>query len=626
MAAPPQSRKARRRGKAAPVAPLPVAEQRLRRAQRVLLFVAAFAIPLIFSRNLMGSFAPPKALLLWLSGVLLVGVALSGVAITRRVSLGRSQVAGALGIFVTGMLVSMAASGAPLRGLFGSYDRHSGLLSYLCGIALLVTAATVLRQRDPTEGMRAHPAATLTKVLIATTVVVTGYGALQLLDYDPFGWTNSQTGSILISTMGNRNFVAGWLGTVGVLAVWGALTSTWGDWAKVGSGMLAVVVLVQVFLTDSAQGPLSWGVSMAAFAVVVISGQPKLRRWVMARAPKLIALAVLGVLLLGFLSTGGRPLAGARAGVQASAEDRGTLALAGLRMGLDEPLTGQGLELYLDHYHEHRPLSRSLTRNIQPAGDNAHNVAMQLFGGAGLLAFLGWWGWIGTVGLVLIRGLRELTGERRLLLGALGAAWVGYLTQSLVSIDMPHLLATGWLLAGAILAAAPPGRTFSTRLPSSAAWGVAALAVPVVVGGIFVLSIHLRAELAGATAARGPGGSPAEEVTARALELNTWEPRYPLRIARRASQLAEHERAADLYAEAIARNPRYTLAYYEGVRPLVALQRFDEAAAYWNRVVELAPETVQAMDEAVRFFERHGDQARADEIAAQAAAVRARGR
>jgi hypothetical protein len=41
---------------------------------------------------------------------------------------------------------------------------------------------------------------------------------------------------------------------------------------------------------------------------------------------------------------------------------------------------------------------------------------MQLFAGGGLLALLGWLGWVATVGLVLLAGLRSLTGERRLLL------------------------------------------------------------------------------------------------------------------------------------------------------------------------------------------------------------------
>jgi tetratricopeptide (TPR) repeat protein len=109
----------------------------------------------------------------------------------------------------------------------------------------------------------------------------------------------------------------------------------------------------------------------------------------------------------------------------------------------------------------------------------------------------------------------------------------------------------------------------------------------------------------------------------RTLELADWEPRYPLRIARRATDLGHHERAAALYARAIEINPRYTLAYYEGARALIQLGRIDEAAAYWEQVLALAPQTVQAYDEAAGFYASTGNPERAGEIAAEAAAIRA---
>jgi hypothetical protein len=625
MAAPTQSTRPGRSRRAQPPAlpPLPLAHARLHRALRGLLLTAAFAVPLLLTRNMMSAFAVPKSLLFWLLGGLVALTALAGLAITRRVTLARPAVSGALAVFSLGLLVGTAVSGAPLRALFGSYDRQAGLLSYAMGMVLLVAAAAALRQRDPNEDVAFHPAASLLRTIIAATAMVSGYGAIQGLGWDPLGWTASVVGSPIISTMGNRNFVAGYLAIGAVCALWGMVTTTWPDGYRVACGMLAFVTALVVLATTSAQGPIALAVGIIAFAVVVVTGKPAARAWFHARALPLLLAGLLGVGLVVFLSGEGRPLAGVRAGVEASAWDRFTLAQTGYAIGAERPLTGQGLELFLDHYHENRPLSRSLRQNIQPAGDNAHDVPMQLFAGGGLLALLGWLGWVATVGLVLLAGLRSLTGERRLLLGALGAAWVAYLMQSLVSIDIAPLLMTGWLLSGAILAVAPPGRTWSRPVPLAAALGAAVLAVPLLIAGLIGLSFPLRAELAGAVAARGADPVEAEIAAQRTLELAPWDPRYPLRIARRAREVGNSALSADLYAEAIARDPRYTLAYYEGAQALIDVSRIDEAAAYWERVIELAPTTTAMLDEAATFFAAIGRQDRAEEIAGYAAWVRA---
>jgi tetratricopeptide (TPR) repeat protein len=114
-------------------------------------------------------------------------------------------------------------------------------------------------------------------------------------------------------------------------------------------------------------------------------------------------------------------------------------------------LFGVGLDNYGSYFKEYRSVLYPLKYGFNLTSTNAHNGVIQQFATGGIF--------VGALNLAIIiliafrgfKALRAATGEKRIILGTLMAAWAAYQAQSFISIDNIGISIWGWVLGGAIL-------------------------------------------------------------------------------------------------------------------------------------------------------------------------------
>jgi tetratricopeptide (TPR) repeat protein len=199
---------------------------------------------------------------------------------------------------------------------------------------------------------------------------------------------------------------------------------------------------------------------------------------------------------------------------------------------------------------------------------------------------------VGLTGVVLVKAIRRSHGPDRLLVGAVGGAWVAYQVQSLVSIDTAPLAVLHWVLAGLIVAAAS-APTVGVHRPHRP-WGrIEAVVTTAVIGAVcLALVTPLRADVAARRALRLSAlgeHADAEASFERALRLDPWEPSYPLALARQRVARGDLAAALHAYNVAASRQPRGVAQTLEQASVADRAGRTTTARLEFRRAIELDP-------------------------------------
>jgi uncharacterized membrane protein YciS (DUF1049 family) len=113
--------------------------------------------------------------------------------------------------------------------------------------------------------------------------------------------------------------------------------------------------------------------------------------------------------------------------------------------------TGVGLDRYEPYFKLYREPGYSLKYGYEIGSSNAHNVVIQLFATGGIfvgITYLSLLGFVLVQGIRLVRGTR---GENQLIAMIFLSAWLGFQSQTLISIDNIGISVWGWLISGIIL-------------------------------------------------------------------------------------------------------------------------------------------------------------------------------
>lgn len=482
---------------------------------------------------------------------LLAGLAAARVVVVGDIGWRRHPVVPAAVALAVVALLASAWSPQPVVSLVGAYGRYAGGIGYAAAMVVLLAVVWTMRLRDLPR---------LVVALLVGTAVTVGYGALQLGGADPLTWDNPEFVGRVLGTFGNPDFAAAMLAIGLPLAAWGAVASGWNVAARTASGVLALGTVAAIAGTGELQG---WFAGLAGAAVLLVA-------WVLERPPHVrrVALPVtwavlgLGALVAVLDATGVGPLR--VISQQSTFRSRTLLWRTGWRQFVDAPLTGQGLDRYADVYNEFRPFEETLRRPLTAGSDAAHDVVLNLLAGGGIAMGLAFVALVAVVAWALVIGLRETEGADRLLVGALGGAWVAYQAQALVSVEIPPLLAVHALVAGGVVVAGTPPERVRHALPAgpAARWAVAPLGAVVVLASLWFGHALLRADLAlreGQKAVALGDVVTARAEFDRAIAAAPWEDQYPLLagVAQLNDQL-DQLRAPGLAALAVAleRNPR----------------------------------------------------------------------
>ena len=432
----------------------------------------------------------PKLFVLAAGGLALLPAALlrwrTGCATWSKTTL----VAGvAAALLVLWGLVSIIGSGAPIAvSLFGWWGRGDGWLALMGAVSLLLAAASL----TVPEVRRA-----ITWLLGGASVVAL-VGILQALGVEI---TGEGMGGAVTGLMGNTNFAAGYFAIMASLAVGRALRP--GQMAeRAWAGVLAVVLVVLAVLTDAVQGPAALAAGLVALFVLFALGHRGRFRVPLLAAAGVVVTVGAGLLVASFVGVG--PLTRLWSEETFAIRQEYWQSAWNIMNGL--PVFGTGPDGFARYVAEYRPESYVELLGPVLRVSAAHNIALQFGATMGWLALVLWLVVFVIAGVaLLIRALRPLPGTPAVALASVGGAFVAYLTQGLVSIDMLPLLATGWTVAGLALAVSradtprteptTPARPqrgqgrkpVASKTPTTPAWvpmtgGVLALAAAVLVG------------------------------------------------------------------------------------------------------------------------------------------------
>ncbi len=333
------------------------------------------------------------------------------------------------------VVCAIAGTSDTHRLLFGAFSRATGLLSYV-SMGLLALGAILGTRGAKFSGLY------IALAVLGTFEVL--YGLLQYFKVDPISWVNPY--NPVIGTLGNPNFMSACLGFVGVAMAAIALNKSQLLWARSCGGVLSLGAFLLGLASDSVQGPIAYAGGLAfLFGVWVWERKGKS---LIFMAYSSVSGAVLVVVLLGVARIG--PLADKL--YQYTLDVRSHYWRAAIKMMMDKPFTGVGVDSFGEHYRLVRDSQMVSKYGPQVFTNAAHSVPLQLGATVGIIALISY---VFLQLFVLYRGfvtLKRYPAHRIAIAGIIGA-WLAFQAQSLISIDQLGVAVWGWVLSGSIIGA-----------------------------------------------------------------------------------------------------------------------------------------------------------------------------
>ena len=373
----------------------------------------------------------PKLAVIVVGGFMCLGVLLAH----REIFSQRKYwpILGFAGVFLIDLvLVFFKAGTNPNQEFFGTNGRSTGLLAYVSFCSLLV-AATVSYSDELLERIK--------KVFLLAGALSIFYGLIQAFGLDPFPWANPY--SPVFGFLGNPNFQSSFLGLTAVFSLAIMLASYMRPPLLIGNAIYQVLALYVIYRTLSQQGFLVYAGGASIIFVLWI----RTSKLQILAIPAYVASA-LGFVMVALGSLNSGPLAGLL--YKTSVTYRGDYWRAGLKMGLDHPFFGVGLDSYGDWYRRTRTLEATLRRGPEITSNAAHNVLIDFFANGGFpLAII----YLCLLVLVLRSCYLVLNRTHTYNPAFIGlvAVWCAYQAQSIISLNQLGLAVWGWIFSGLII-------------------------------------------------------------------------------------------------------------------------------------------------------------------------------
>jgi hypothetical protein len=393
---------------------------------------AAFTAVFLISGSVTDPVNVPKFMSLGVFSLAALGIVLSS-SFTQIVK--TSKLLWLLGLlFVIFGLVSLLNTQSPLsQGVYGSYGRNNGYLTYVFLVAILLAASSFSRLKSFNSVLNAF---------FVTGLINTAYCLWAIVFGDFIGWSNPY-GEIL-GTFGNPNFIGAFLGMFFAGYFGYAIAKQSKKYFKYSALVVLPVVAIEIAASHAIQG------RVVGAAGVVIVGFFYLRSKFRPMATYIYVLLSSGaglLALLGALQIG--PLASLI--YKPSVSFRGQYWLAGWNTGQSHPFTGVGMDAFGDWYRRARDIQSLESPGVNVATNAVHNVPLDMFSFGGWPLFLTYLAIVGMGATSLFRLIKRNKTYDPILV-VLTTTWVGYQLQSLISINQIGLAIWGWVLTGTVIA------------------------------------------------------------------------------------------------------------------------------------------------------------------------------
>jgi O-antigen ligase len=508
------------------------------RFEEAVWLAAAGLIPLVVQPRSCAAFELPKAALLralvLLAGpfVLMRVLEGGGTPRQRRPRLWLALTVGPALAFGLAQVAATAASANPRLSLWGSFERHQGVLTSAAYLGVYLLVATGVRTRMQVDR--------LLRALAWGSMPVVVYGLVQALGLDPLAW-HTDAASPIVSTIGRANFFGSYLVLVAPVTAARAFLERRGRWAY------GLLLLLQFLLLGLTQARAAWLGAGAAVATGALAWAYGARNRRMAWATATAVVLVLGLLALLNWAEGPLSVLAALPGLDRLATlantDAGSTAArlaiwrATLPLIANRPWLGYGPETMRATFARVYPPQLVYYQGRQVIVDRAHNLWLDLGVAGGLVATLTFAALLFGAGWLIWRGLRDHRGRwERAVWTALAAAIAGHVVDLQFAFDLTASGTVTWLLLG--LVAAQETAAQGTAAQGRAAQGraaprpIAALPylLPAAAALLLIGQVCVRPLLADAACWLGQARGQVAEGE-RAVRLWPWEPAYRLRLA-----------------------------------------------------------------------------------------------
>lgn len=325
-------------------------------------------------------------------------------------------------------------SDAPFnQQFFGTLGRNTGYLAYA---ALIFLAFASMVSMDDRMLRRINFS------LLGTGFCTVIYGVLQLTHNDPIKWNNPY--NPIIGFLGNPDFASAFLGITFVVGVGIILNNKVGVKMRVSAGFLNVFSLLLIVKSHAQQGLIVAGIG-STLVIFVYLLKTKNTPNVLAGLFGLFSLIAGTFVILGIFKLG--PLSERL--YKLSVRQRGYYWHAALRMMNDNPFFGVGLDSYGDNYFKYRSANAAF-HTPQTQSNAAHNVFFDIGSSGGYILFFLYLVLICYTFYSAINVISKTDGFPAFFV-SIFAAWLGYQSQSIVSINQLGLAVWGWALSGIII-------------------------------------------------------------------------------------------------------------------------------------------------------------------------------
>jgi O-antigen ligase len=337
-------------------------------------------------------------------------------------------------LFVAQMVLVLSFSGAPFnQQFFGVLGRNTGFVAYLALIAIFLAATIAADSRIIKR---------IALALLGSGALSILYGLIQMSGNDPIKWNNRYNS--IIGFLGNPNFTSSFIGFSSVVSTALFFKSK----QKLVYRLLAIsfllLALFVVAKSASIQGILVIGITSSIVTLIALSKFSQTKGIPTKVFAGLIGFSGL-IALLGTLKIG--PLADYL--YKTSVRQRGFYWDAAIEMVKSHPFLGIGFDSYGDWYLQERSANAALlTPTVQ--SNAAHNVYLDIAAIGGIPLFTLY---IFINLYIFWLGFRTIKESPSFdpYYTAIFAAWVGYQTQSIISINQLGVAVWGWVLGGLII-------------------------------------------------------------------------------------------------------------------------------------------------------------------------------
>lgn len=300
---------------------------------------------------------------------MILPIVFSQITYNRRLLLSDKTTLMILLAIIAALLVSLVVNDRNrFQQIWGVWGRNTGILTYVCFLALLYSSIVVGKHFSFDVVIR---------LFHKLSYLIIAYLFIQILEIDPINWSQKQA----IATLGNINFVSAFLGIVIISSFFEILKKCNTPSAKIHFSSIAFVSFFLIYRSGSIQGLL-----MAAAGIMLILAF-RFRNSLGNTLKFMIVLAILlAISVIGGGAFGNGPLGATLR--QESLIYRLDYWKAGVAMTASSPLFGRGMDSYGDYYREYRDSIAATRTGPQRTSNTAHNIFLDVSTGAGVLAGL----------------------------------------------------------------------------------------------------------------------------------------------------------------------------------------------------------------------------------------------